>query len=426
LVVAEPIDVLVHLSRSTFDGADVRWTDLALGDARVRIADAIAKAAITFPPLETSTWPASRPLVEWMVALLPGGGTGYERPGWPDAARSDLRARFLASPYATGRKDPDHADLLDAVLGFGCDYGPGDPLRWSPAAVEIFLDDWIPRKIVADPAYLAKAPALLRGFVQFCHAERGIRPSLTAETLDAIDHCESDYQATIASSRPQGPAALLAAVGVSVPGGWDDDGWDDDGWDDDGWDDDESDDDEPDGGYGPGEYGELVLDGLRRAVGGAAALATLDGAPLPDEAFDWTGIPGDIAGRVADVLALCDRCGEELLDLEFRTATRRVLARIARSGPDVFRRRGRSDTAAAALCWAVGRANELFGPGGMHGKDLLGHFGLSQSSVASRAATLLKAGGFPSASFDLALGSADYLVSFHRRRLVVRRDLHAG
>ena len=43
----------------------------------------------------------------------------------------------------------------------------------SPVAVEIILHDWIPRKLVADPPYLAKAPDLLRAFVRFCHAWNG-------------------------------------------------------------------------------------------------------------------------------------------------------------------------------------------------------------------------------------------------------------
>jgi hypothetical protein len=33
-------------------------------------------------------------------------------------------------------------------------------------AVEILLADWIPRKIVADVAYLSNAPELLRAFIR--------------------------------------------------------------------------------------------------------------------------------------------------------------------------------------------------------------------------------------------------------------------
>ena len=53
--------------------------------------------------------------------------------------------------------------------------------------------------------------------------------------------------------------------------------------------------------------------------------------------------------------------------------------------PEVFRRTGRAETAAAALVWTVGKANDLFEqrPGGMQVRDLMSHFGLGQSSVAT-------------------------------------------
>ncbi|QGK48821.1 hypothetical protein [Mycobacterium intracellulare] len=79
--------------------------------------------------------------------------------------------RFFTSPDGARLDDPDRRDLLESLLWYGTDYGPGDPLRWSPVRVEILLDDWIPRKIVAPVRYLAKAPELLRAFIRFAHAE---------------------------------------------------------------------------------------------------------------------------------------------------------------------------------------------------------------------------------------------------------------
>ncbi len=121
---------------------------------------------------------------------------------------------------------------------------------------------------------------------------------------------------------------------------------------------------------------------------------------LPDEDFDWSSIAEDIHGKVAEVLELTDACCDELLDVEYRTACRRLLARAAAGDPAVFRRRASSATAAAAICWIVGKDNDLFHPagGGMLVKDLIAHFGLAQSGVSQRAETLMKAAGFdPSA-----------------------------
>jgi hypothetical protein len=398
-VVPESIHGLVEMMKAKADDPDMAWSDLDPAEARARISDAIDTGAITFPPFETDTWPACRPLVEWITRLLPPGGHGYQRPEWSDDQRRQLSERFFASPFAHDLGDPDFAALLDSVLWFGCDYGPGDPMRWSTVAVELLLSDWIPRKIMADASYLAKAPELLRAFVAFCHDEAGIRPALTAETLDAIDDCEAEYQRTIRSPRPQGPMALLAAMDMF---GSEDEIGEDEPWD----------------------WEEVMLDSLRREVGGDDALDQLDDDPLPDEPFNWEGITEDVRERVGEVLELCDRACDEMLDVEYRTACRRFLARVASGDPGVFRRKARPETAAAAVCWVIGKANDLFRwpGGGFQVQDLMFHFGL-KGSVSQRAGTLLKAAGLDTGTYrGVCLGSPALLVSGRRRRVMELRD----
>ena len=382
-VVPGPITELLDLMRSKLADPDVEWLEVGLPDARAKIVEAMNHGDRMLPPLETDSWPACQPIVEWLARLLPEGGTGYIRSEWSDKAQRQLTKRFFSSSEGVPLDDRDHRQLFQSLLWFGTGYGPGDPMRWSPVTVEMLLADWIPRKIVADAEYLAKAPDLVRSFIRFCHAERGIRSELTRETLAAVDDWEPEYQRVIRSPRPQGPAALLVAMGVLDPDGpWDEDE-DEDEWDDD---------DEEEFDY------QTVMRGLLEdAVGGAANLATLDTKPLPDEEFAWNDVEADVRERVGEVLAICDRCCDELLDVEYRTACRRLLARVATGNPEVFRRRGRADTAAAALCLVVGKANDLFSPsrGGMLIKDLMEHFGLSQSSVSQRGETLLRAAGIP-------------------------------
>jgi hypothetical protein len=411
-VVPESMAELEVFMRAKSDDPDTVWRDLDLADARVRITEAIELAAMTVPPLETDTWPVCRPIVEWLARKMPTGGTGYVRPEWSEPDRERLADRFFASSFGQPLDDADHRGLLESVIWFGADYGPGDPLRWSPVAVEIILADWIPRKLVADVPYLAKAPDLLRAFVRFCHAERGIRDALTVETLAAIDEWEPEYQRTIRSPRPQGPFALLAAMGALDPDGP--------------WDTGDLDLDDVAGRFEFGDQRSFMGELLREAAGGEDALRTLDDVPLPDEEFDWTGIPDDVHGKVAEVLALCDRCCDELLDIEYRTACRRLLARAAAGDPAVFRRRASSATAAAAVCWIVGKDNDLFSVSGgpMLVKDLMVHFGLAQGGVSQRAETLMKAAGFDpyARRWDLRLGSPELLVSARRRRITKMRD----
>jgi len=399
-VVEEPIGELLTFMRSKVDNPDTNFNDIDLADARARITEAIDTGAIMFPPFETDTWPACRPLVEWITRLLPEGGTGFERSEWSEDARQQLAEQFFASPFGSGLDDPDHRGLLNSL--FGCDYGAGDPLHWSPTRVEIVLSDWIPRKIVADVAYLSQAPELLRAFIRFCHSERGIRPELTDETIAQVDEWEPEYQEIIRSPRPQGPAALLAAIGALDPDGpWDSPLEDE------------------------REYHDIMLDTLRDAVGSDETLEHLDDQALPDEPFTWNGIPTDIHDRVQEVLETSDRCCDELLDVEYRTACRRLLARVAAGDPNVFRRRARSDTAAAAICWIVGKTNDLFSPtgGGLLVRELDDYFGLAQGNASQRATTMLRAAGYETRRYgQIRLGTPDYLVSSRRRKIIELRD----
>ena len=404
-VMDEAVDAAVAQFVATAgDDPDVTRRDLALADARARIDAAMELAAILWPPLETDSWPACRPLVRWVVRQLPSGGQGYVRPEWSDAERAVLAERFFASPFGRDEDDDDGRSLFESLLWFGCDYGPGDPLRWSPVAVEILLSDWLPRKVVADVAFLSRAPDLLRAFVRYSHAERGIREELTAETLAAVDEYEDEYQEVIRSPRPQGPAALMAAMGVPVgdgPFGADVMPW-----------------------WADASYEELALDTLAREVGGSGQLQSLDTAPLPDEAFAWEAIDDDIADRVGAVLALTDRCCDELLDVEYRTACRRLLAEVAVADPQIFRRRARAETAAAAVAWIIGKANGLFRTyrTDVAVADIVGWFGVS-GSPSQRASTMLRALGIDGDAYaGIALGSPRYLVSPYRRELAARRD----
>jgi hypothetical protein len=331
-----------------------------------------------------------------MVALLPDGGTGYERREWTDEETDDLARRFRASPFAAGVDDP--GDMLSSLLWFGTGYGPGDPLHWSPAAVEILMLDWIPRKIMADVEVLAAAPDVLRAFIRFCHHERGIRSGLTDETIAAVDSFEPEYQELIRSDRLQGPEALLAAMGLH-------DGENTD----------------------PAvEIAEIMLDTLREAVGGEKALDALDAEPLPDEPFAWDAVPPDVHGRVGQVLDLVERCCAELLDAEYRTACRRLLSDAAAGDPAIFRRRGKAEMTAAAVCWIVGKANTLFDPTApgvtMQVKQLMAHFGVT--SASQRSGPLLRAVGVePDNRYVVMnLGTSRYLTGERRAQIVEDRE----
>lgn len=393
-LVPEPLDAV----RATFErhaepGVVLKPLDPAA--ARARITDAIAQWDITFPPVENDTWPACRAAVEWFVRALPAGGAGYVRPEWTQADRDALRVRFFSSPHgAPLAARREHHDLVDHLIWFGCDYGPGDPLRWSPVSVEIVLADWVPAKIVADIDELELLPDVLRAFIAFSHGERGITAALTAETIEAVARWEPDFQAAIRSPE----ACARREVAELALGDLLDDR----------------------------SYQEMALDDLATEVGGGDVLAHLNVEPLPDEEFVWKGLAADIRFRLDGIVGIVDKCCDELLSVEYRTCCRRILARAARAEPELFRRNGRDDHTAASVVWIAGKLNHLFDPGGMLVKDVMSWFGITQGSVSQKATGIRRAAGLPGDAYawtyGVKAGDASLLISARRAAIIARRD----
>lgn len=152
---------------------------------------------------------------------------------------------------------------------------------------------------------------------------------------------------------------------------------------------------------------------------------SLDESPLPDEEFDWSGIPEDIRPAVAAILEQCDGCADALFDIEHRTAMRRLLAQAARIDHKVFARKASPARGAAAVAWVITTGNQTAGvwSAEMTAKDLLAHFGVT-GSVSDRAGTLMRAAGFPTgrATSSVELGDPGLLVSARRRSLMQSRD----
>ena len=400
-VVPAALSELKTIMASAMDDPDQSLTSFDPAEARTAIEQAIEDGARIYPPLESDSWPVCRPMVEWMVGMLPAGGSPPLRLEWDEVDRRRIADRFFGSVFGAGFDGPDQRELLDPVLWFGTDYGPGDPLRWSPVNVELLLADWFPRKVVAEPAYLSHLPDLLRAFIRYCHHERDIRPTLTAETLAAVDQWEPEYQRLIRSARLQGPAALLAGLPFTS------------------FDDDEV------------SLEEIMLESLDRKIGSRIQLMALDDLPLPDESFEWAGVAEDIRPVVREWLVAGDRVADEILDVEHRTAMRRFLSRAAVGDPAIFRRKSSPLRGAAAVAWVICRANDTVGSylSDLSVQDLLAHFGVT-GSVSQRAEALLRANGVdPHHMYgSTELGAPDLLTSNARASILERRDrfLHSG
>lgn len=136
-------------------------------------------------------------------------------------------------------------------------------------------------------------------------------------------------------------------------------------------------------------------------------------------------VADDIRPVVKEVLDSCDRCADELLDVEHRTAMRRFLSRAAAGDPAAFRRKASPIRCAAAVAWVICRANDIAGAywSGLTVHDLLAWFGV-KGSMSQRAEPLLRANGVdPHSLFgSMDLGAPDLLTSTRRRQIIAQRD----
>jgi hypothetical protein len=173
-----------------------------------------------------------------------------------------------------------------------------------------------------------------------------------------------------------------------------------------------------------------AVDDLLAFVGTAKALDHLDREPLPDERFDWTAVELQDRDFVERVLALSDRYCEQVLDLEYRTIARRILARVAARDPRPFRRSTRIERCAAGLIWLAGRGSGEFGRHGPRSSERLwAWFGVQ--SCSDRGRSLQRAGGLqPDDALTyllgrdvVALGDAALLHSQRRALLIAQRDI---
>ena len=171
-----------------------------------------------------------------------------------------------------------------------------------------------------------------------------------------------------------------------------------------------------------------IFDGLLGQVGDLDALLNLNADPLPDEPFDWSGVEERDAPMVRAILDRSDACCTEILDLEFRTIARRILARVAARDPKALRRSTNHDRVAAGLVWLVGRANGEFGRRGRWTSGRLWKwFGVTSCSdrgwTLGNAADLIpEVTDSPWQDDQVELGDARLLHSRIRSQLITRRD----
>lgn len=194
-VVESPLDVVVELL-SRDDDPDSRTRDASPADARARLTRALDEIDLGPGKVNSEQLDESRPLVEWMLSLLPEGGADGEPPELSEDELDGIAEGFLASPFGPSWADGELRPLLDEVLAAGSTNGIGDPLVWSRRNVGNLL---APRWRFFDDAtpHLDRAPELLRDLIRHGHAERGLRLQLTMDALSEVDAHADAFRATV-------------------------------------------------------------------------------------------------------------------------------------------------------------------------------------------------------------------------------------
>nr|WP_211328925.1 hypothetical protein [Thermomonospora umbrina] len=156
-------------------------------DTRALLEHALTVTGEQDDPPVTDTFAAYHAFLRARVRALPPGGLPPRAPVHGRDWRATLAARFLASDEAEGLSDRSAAGrCVDRIIEFGCEDDHGRPLRVSPVKCELFLLDWLPRKVLLSPAEHDAMPHVLAAWVRWAARQTGLPSEGVRATLDAV------------------------------------------------------------------------------------------------------------------------------------------------------------------------------------------------------------------------------------------------
>ena len=225
---AAPLDqTLARWREAEADGIDLR--PASLPEVAARLADALMATDFAGDPGAAGD---GRSLVEMrallaarLAALPPAAAVGVEE---LDAEGRDwLVAEFLGAPEAADLlSEPAAVTVCHSLIAYRCDYGDGDPLRWSPTLAGLCLLDHFPVRVCLDAPDVALVPDVLAAWVAFSARRRHLPAAALARILDVIDSCREDFPVAMGDVVRYSPvkraAMNLLAQGIDLT---DDDAW---------------------------------------------------------------------------------------------------------------------------------------------------------------------------------------------------------
>lgn len=214
ILVADSIDRVAEvMCDNAPDDGVLRLAEIDPREAGARILAAIELTDMTLEAPVGEDFARFRALAMLRAYDLPAGGAAIEVPEVSAEERDRLLAGFLAAPEAEAiDSDSAPAHAVSLAIGFCSDYVDGRPLRWSPVVVELFMVDWLPRKVIADDELLDAVSPALQAWVRYAGRVREIPAWAVTLTLEAIPKWEEEMRANAGDPDAAGPAKQFLAA----------------------------------------------------------------------------------------------------------------------------------------------------------------------------------------------------------------------
>ena len=193
------------------DVSDVSVVDIDAQEAADALVHGLKTERIFRESPATKEFLEMRPLLRIYLRALPLSQP-IDHPTMSEAERDRLATEFAISPEAHELDSAVIDDLAWRMIHFSCDYSDGDPLRWSPVVVEMFMADWLPRKAMLDVSE-DDVPDAVRAWVRFAGRRRGLRDDLIDEAVAAVARWTPEFISAINDRTRFGPSkAILGAM----------------------------------------------------------------------------------------------------------------------------------------------------------------------------------------------------------------------
>lgn len=185
--VTSKVDRLLDHCRTEAASELTEFTELTPTQARALLEPALALTDSLADAPVSDTFASYHAFLRARVRALPPGGRRPPSPVYSADRRATLAARFLASREAEELSDLSAAGrCVDRIIEYGCTRDFGRPLRVSPVKCEMFLLDWLPRKIFLTPPEQDAMPHVLAAWVRWAGRRTGLPEAGVRVTLDAV------------------------------------------------------------------------------------------------------------------------------------------------------------------------------------------------------------------------------------------------